>query len=823
MATAKVYIEMKYWLRLIWAVAVLALFVYLGNRTWQIDGKPVPAIGPFFSPFTGFWQQAEPVVAPLAVVQSLPQLKDSAWVVFDERRVPHIFANNLEDALYLQGYITARDRLWQMDMSMRDAAGRLSEVLGPRTLARDKLQRRRGLHRAAARAVESWKRAPELYALIEAYVRGVNDWITSLRPRDWPLEFKLLGYAPELWSVEKSALFVQSMALTLNYGADDVRASNMRAVWGDSLFQWLYPEWNPKQKPVIPSGTPWPFAPVDTSWQAPQAIGQVFPWRDEPGTPPFVGSNNWAVAPQKTANGYPILCNDPHLRLTLPAIWYELQIHTPQMNVYGASLPALPGVISGFNEHIAWGITNVGQDVRDWYRIHWADSAKTSYFLDGQLKPVAWVVEAIAVKGQGVVYDTVRHTHWGPVVYEDANGRYADLAMYWLSNLPVQPTQLLSFLGLNQGRSLADYRKALAHYDYPAQNFAFAARSGDIAMTVNGKFPLRAPQQGRFVQEGHRSANGWRGFVPRAHLPSVVNPSRGFVASANQHSTDTTYPYYHHGNFDDYRGRYVVRRLSQMDSITVADMMALQTDNYSIFGEEVKWLMLRLIDAETCTPAQRPWLDTVANWNHRFEAHLRAPILVTEWWDRFYHLTWDEVAQYQDQMDVLWPETWRTIALAEQSPTHSFFDRISTSEQETAFDLATIAFQQMLDEIQNQLEEAQTDWAAWKDTEINHLGQISAFGRHHLQVGGFRHALNAMQTHHGPSWRMVVELADTVQAWGIYPGGASGNPGSKWYDHMVDDWVAGKYYRLRFWKRPDEDPSHVTTTWLFLPKGKAMD
>ncbi len=810
---------MRY-LRLSGAIAVLSLVIWLGNRSWWAGTRVLPPFGPFLSPFTGFWQQAEPVAVPPLQFVPLPRLTDSAVVVFDERRVPHIFAANLSDALFLQGYVTARDRLWQMDISARSAAGRLAEVLGPSLLERDKLQRRRGLLQAARQVVETWKRAPELYALIEAYSDGVNAWIDQLRPRHWPLEFKLLDYAPEKWSPLHTALFLQSMALTLNFGADDMRATNMRAVWGDSLFHWLYPEWNPKQAPVVPKGTPWPFQPVDTSFVPPAALGQVLPWREPQEAPPFVGSNNWAVAPEKTRNGHPILCNDPHLRLTLPAIWYEIQLHTPDMNVYGVSLPGLPGVISGFNEHIAWGLTNVGQDVRDWYRIHWTDSTRMAYWLDGEAVPVRLVVETFSVRGRAEpATDTVRYTHWGPVVYEDPAGEYADLAMHWLSNLPPQPTQVLSFLGLNRGKSLDDYREALRHYDYPAQNFAFAAKSGDIAITVNGKFPLRAPQQGRFVQEGDRTANGWRGFIPRNHLPASVNPARGFVASANQHSTDPTYPYYYHGRFDDYRGRYVVRRLSQMDSITVEDMMALQTDNYSIFGEEVKALMLRLLAPDKLPPRLRPWLDTVAAWDHRFEAYLRAPVLVTEWWRRFYRLVWDEVAQYEEEMEVLWPETWRTLALAEQAPRHAFFDRLATpQERETAFDLALLAFREMGEALEAQWRDGETRWATWKDTRIDHLGDIPAFGRRHLDVGGFRHALNAVQRTHGPSWRMVVELGDTVRAWGVFPGGPSGNPGSPFYDLMVDDWAAGKYYRLWFMQRPEEQ-GKVLSRWYFLPKG----
>ena len=381
-------------------LTVLFIFTLSLNNPY---GSSLPPIGPFFNPFSGIWQNA--ATGSIETMNlKLAGLQEEVKVLFDERQVPHIFANKHEDLFYAQGYVTAKLRLWQMDMSARSAGGRLSEVLGERTLENDRRQRRRGMLWAAERAWEAWEGAPEEKRWVESYSKGVNDYISSLSPSDYPYEYKLLDFAPEPWTPVKSSLFFKNMAQMLSSRNQDLGATNARAFLGEELFDFLYPEHNPKQSPIIPEGTPWDFTPIalksDTNSGREMQSNVLYPHEGLPQPPAFLGSNNWAVSGKKTADGYPILANDPHLALSLPSIWFEVQLHTPDFNAYGVSLPGLPGLAIGFNEHYAWGETNVGHDVLDWYRITWSDEEKTRYLLDGSSREVEVRTEKIEVRGR---------------------------------------------------------------------------------------------------------------------------------------------------------------------------------------------------------------------------------------------------------------------------------------------------------------------------------------------------------------------------------------------------------------------------------------
>ncbi|GIV31364.1 MAG: beta-lactam antibiotic acylase [Saprospiraceae bacterium] len=777
----------------------------------------LPALGHFFSPFEGFWQNAEGALPNWPEHLSVAGRKGSARIVFDERLVPHIFADNLADACFAQGYATAMNRLWQMDMIARLAAGRLSEVLGERTLEMDKRQRRFGMVYGARKTLESWQQSPQMMEIIQAYVDGVNTWIKALDPADYPIEFKLLGYQPEPWTPLKMALIKKYMDQTLCFGEDDVEATNALETFGRELFDKLYPLYNPRQSPVIPAGTPWPFKAVEpkSSQSTQQAAGSIgleeMPARQK--SELLEGSNNWAVSGSKTASGHPILCNDPHLRLTLPSIWFELQIATPDLNAYGVTVPGLPGILIGFNEYIAWGETNVGQDANDWYRIKWTDDTHTTYLLDGQPKQAEVIVEKIQVRGRSEpILDTVKWTVWGPVVFDKPDHPNAGMAMHWIGHLPPNPDEFATFLNLMKARNYDDYYKALSYYSYPAQNFVFASVDGDIAITVNGQYPVKTFEQGRFVQDGSTSAAAWNQWIPYDHRARIRNPERGFVASANQHSTAPDYPYYYHSvHFDDYRGRYINQRLASMQQITPQDLMGLQCDNHSLLAIEATPALLRHVDTTRISPDSRHWLEKMRTWQGNFDADLVEPILFTEWWRHCYEETFDEVlSRSTAERPLLMPENWLLVQLLDSLPDDPLFDIESTPEKESATQVVTRAWEQTWQALADTLAQGQIDWAKWKNTSIMHLAQLPAFSAMSLHVGGYKEAPNAISDSHGPSWRMVVSLEPgNVKAWGVFPGGQSGNPGSKFYRTGLDKWINCEYEELWFMKTPEDRSKKV--------------
>jgi penicillin amidase len=784
------------------SLAITISLVLILNTHGAFGKTTLPALGKWLDPFSGFWNNTRPEATMTWEDLHLHGLSEDVSVLYDDRLVPHIFANSLEDALFVQGYLEARHRLWQMDLMSRAAAGRLAEAFGPDLVEYDKEQRRKGLAWAAEKAVTGWLTAgDEQFHTFVNYIDGINAYIDQLEERDYPVEFKLLGYQPERWSVLHSALIAKRMAQTLNSRETDLETTNTLQEIGPELFDFLFPEYNPQQAPVIPDEA---LNEIFAESSAPNPVGPALGGyqRPEPLAPAHLGSNNWAVAGSKTASGYPILCNDPHLQLTLPAIWFEVQMCTPDFNAYGVSVPGFPGIMIGFNEHIAWGETNVSQDVLDWYQMDWTNDQHTRYRFDGEEKEVEYRVEEIAVKGGQTIIDSVRYTHLGPVTYDD--GVRTELVMRWLAHDQPALFEPWTFIGLCMAKDYEDYVAALAEYESPAQNFVFASQEGDIALWVNGKFPVKESRQGTTVSIADGSEDLWQGYIPRDQIPHVRNPESGFVSSANQHSTSPAYPFYYNGSFDDYRGRLLNRVLTQMDDITPEDMMALQTSNFSIMAEEALPQLLQHLDSTGLDAVQRGLVQLLEDWDYHFDNDSRAAILFSEWWKAFYRRAWDEFYTLSDQQSIRFPETWRTIELMSSHPELAQWDDQRTSAQESLGDLVLLAFRDMYEVLEPHLEDNTYDWGAYHQMNVLHLTRQKALSRPGLEPGGHSQALNATKGTSGPSWRMVVALGPEVKAYGVYPGGQSGAPGSMYYDQMIDTWERGGYYELYFLQNPEE-------------------
>jgi penicillin G amidase len=804
--------------------------VHLLNTSFQLKGNNLPPIGKFLNPFSGFWRNAESAT-PIPNVSSelkIPGLKDAVEVVFDKNMVPHIFAKNNEDAMLAQGYVVAQHRLWQMDIITRRAAGRLSEVMGAKTIESDRNMRRRGMMLAAQTDVEAWSKHPENFKLVEAYTKGVNAYIDQLQEKDYPIEFKLLNYKPEPWSVLKTALVTESMADNLCSQEDDAEATFALEKLGKKTFDNLFPEVNPKMIPVISDEGKWKNIKPNFSKTELKALNvpslnhsksektsqneQKIPQHKRD----LNGSNNWTLAAKRTANKFPLLANDPHLTLSLPSIWYQVHINTPTLNVQGVIFPGVPGVVIGFNENVAWGVTNASHDVLDWYKINWTDKTRMSYIMDGVTKPVKIHVESIEIKGQPTLLDTVRYTEWGPVTYDyQPENPLRDCAMRWVAHEGEEQNQIGFFAIMDAAKNYEDYRNSLKGFDNPAQNFIFASKSGDIALSVYGRFPLRAPQQGRFVSDGSKSSEAWHGYIPVEDLPLQKNPNSGYLSSANQRSAPTNYPYYFLGDFEDFRNRRINQRLEKMQNATIDTMISMQLDNYSQLAADALPKMLKLLDTTSLNPAAIAARATLQKWDYRYEKENDAPTLFDLWFDVTYSMTWDEMAAFEkDQQPILYPEYWRFISLLEKDAKNTFFDITSTPEKETAKEIVTKAFNKMLEESAKKTLTGGLSWAKHKGFAVNHIGFIKPFGRTDIEIGGAKSAVNSIGKTHGPSWRMIVELGDTTKALGIFPGGQSGNPGSPFYDNMLKDWADGKYYDMVLYKSAAEVPTPLQKVTL---------
>lgn len=762
----------------------------------------IPPIGKFLSPFHGFWQNAENEIIAIPTTITSDGLEASVQVYYDELLIPHIFAENDPDLFYAQGYVTAYHRLWQMEFQLLAADGRLSEILGKRALTYDRSQRRKGLGYGARNGMEVFKsQEPELYQLIEAYSNGVNDYINSLDIKSLPIEYKLLNYEPEPWTPYKCFLFLSNMHNALSGGDQDLENTNALKSWGREIFETLYPEKHPSIDPVIPRGTSIEYAPKDIP--LPDSIyvsAFTGPFMEQPN--PDNGSNSFVVGSSKTSSGNVILTNELDLNLTLPSIWYLVHLNSPSMNVMGASFPGVPMVINGFNDSIAWGETNARADVVDWYAIEFKDETRNEYKYNNNWVPTRKEVEVFEINNDETFYDTIVYTHHGPVVYdrnfESRSDQEINLALKWIAHTPYKDYK--AFYLCNQAANYEDFKTAFSNFSGPAQNISFASASGDIAIYVSGQYPIKWQQQGKFLMDGSNASHEWKEFIPFEHNPQVLNPTQGYVASANQHPVDSLYPYYiydHH--YDYYRGRRINDRLRVMNDIEVEDLMKLQYDNFNYLAFESLPMMLDSLDSASLSQTELAYYNQLKNWDYFSEADREAPSIFKTWWDNLRSQLWEEI----DSSDVKLarPHWYSTYYILRNNPEFEMIDNQFTDQVESTGDLFRWSFKKTVLELEDYLSEEGNEltWYAFKNTRIRHLLRLDPFSKNKVNVGGYRSIVNAASEFNGPSWRMIVELdSDGVSAWGVYPGSQSGNPGNSTYAHMVDDWASGDYKELLF-------------------------
>jgi penicillin amidase len=799
-------------------ILVAGIFYALNTKIGDI-----PPLGKFLSPSQGFWQnevtESNSPAESIAIDGFIAEVK----VHYDETLIPHVFAQNDDDLYRAQGYITAKHRLWQMEFQTHASMGRVSEIVGAKGIEYDRGQRRKGMEFGAENAMAEMQKYPEQQKLLMAYRDGINSYIESLDASSLPIEYKLLDYTPEPWTIKKTALLLMYMTDMLAGGDADLENTNFIKLFGRETFDLLYPDFYEDQDPIIPQERDW----SDFDVQPVEKPEGDFPsdfiskTMDKPNQ--FNGSNNWAIAPSKSASGKPILANDPHLQLNLPSIWYVMQLATPEKNTFGATLPGAMGIIIGFNNDIAWGVTNATRDVKDWYKIEFKDESRTTYKYDNEWRAASPRIETIKVRGEADMIDTVIYTHYGPVSYDHSfmgNNQKVGYAMKWAGHLSNNNQQ--TFLELNKAKNYDDYAAALKYYTAPAQNFIFASREGDIALWVQGSFANKWPEQGKFLMDGADSKYEWQSFIPQEQNAHVKNPDRGFVSSANQHPTDQSYPYYvYDDGYEVYRNRVINNFFRSKEKFSIQDFKDLHNNNYNLKAAELIPTMLTEMERSALSANEMKMLDIIGQWDFNNDIDAEGATIWERWWGNLYRITWDELNI--ENIAIHRPDAYQTIWMLKNRPDHAFMDYQETTEIETAKDLFLMTFKEAVAGLTEWQEFSGKSlaWEGYKATYVGHLLQaLPAFSRFNLPIGGNGSIVNATSQNHGPSWRMIVELGDEPNALGVYPGGQSGNPGSKFYDNMVDTWAAGEYIKLLFMKNANQTSDRIIFSQNLTPSQK---
>ncbi len=726
---------MKILRALVMTILSVIMIVKLGS-SFLIGEIRVPPLGRFLDPFHGYLQNATDKLISKNDISS-EKLSQPVDVYFDSLQIPHIYAENNADLIFALGYVVAEQRLWQMDFQSKAAEGRVSEIVGKKAIPFDQKIRRMAMKRGAEKTLNLAMNDTEVANIMNAFSDGVNEYVRNLTYKNYPIEYKLLDYKPEEWSPIRSAYILEYMVNSLIEYDYDLEKTNLFKILGKENYRKLFPFYEDGIDPVIPSRTVWDFTPInipqpDTSYLDNLKIRPSKAPNDDSNDN---GSNNWAISGSKTKNGYPILANDPHLNLRLPSLWILAHLHTPQNDVMGFTFTGAPAITIGFNKNIAWGFTNAPADQRDWFEIKFTDSSKTEYYYEGKKLKTEQVLERINVRDNETFIDTVKYTIHGPIVYDKKfKGDRENLAFRWLGNEPSATFKAL--LEINKATDYTSFNDALKYWDSPSQNAAFASIEGDIALRIAGKLPLKWKGQGEFILDGSKSSHNWKEMIPKNQNPVIVNPERGFISSANQHSVAPDYPFflYASNNLEHFRNRRINRMLNSMNNITVDDVKKLQNDNYSIKAEENLPLLLTFLkngDADI--------ISMLKKWDYVYDAQSKEAVFFEIWWNTFYHYLWDE---FKDKnISLIKPDHFTTSNLLKNNQIDSvLIDNKNTKKIETIADLVTSAF----NATKKQTTENPQVWFQYNELRLLHMTQqIEPFGTEVLEVGGARHTINA--------------------------------------------------------------------------------
>ena len=763
-------------------------------------------------------------------------LKSPVEVLRDAYGVPHIFAATQGDAAYALGYVHAQDRLWQMDMNRRIGSGRLAEILGPAALDTDRFLRTIGVRRSA---LENLARLdPDTRALLEAYAAGVNAFLAS--DPVLPVEFLLTGARPEPWSPVDSIVWVKMMAWDLggNWRNELLRMRLARTLSLARIQEFL---------PPYPGDAPLPIADLKELYGGLDKEALRLAERDmdrvlalaPPELPEGAGSNNWVVAGSRSASGKPLLANDPHLSLTAPAVWYFAHIHTPGLNVIGATLPGVPVVTLGRNDRIAWGYTNTGPDVQDLY-LEKLDPAG-GYITPNGPTPFRFVSETIKVKGAEDVKLEVRVTRHGPVI-SDVSKSALDLAprgyavsFAWTA-LADDDLTIQSSIELGRSGSWPEFLAAARKFNAPQQNILYADVEGNIGYVAAGRIPVRKAGNnlmGLAPAPGWDARYDWAGFIPFEDLPQSYNPASGRLWTANDKIVAPGYePFITSEWQPPYRSDRIGALIEATPRHDIASFARMHSDVLSLaMREAMPYLLATIPRSENSRRA----LALLEQWNGEMRRDLPEPLILAGWWR--------ELARriYADELGEAFQPNWTPRAqfvinvLSDRDGQSRWCDDVRTKAAETCADLLAESLEASLADLAKRYggDMRARRWGEAHKARHEHrpLGRQPLLGRIFditVPSAGDAYTVNVGQHYlydeaepfanrHAPSLRAIYDLSDPEKSLFIHSGGQSGNRFSAHYNAFTEAWTNGEYIPMITDRARIESGKHQTLRLIPRP------
>ncbi len=755
----------------------------------------------------------------------IQNLKEKVTVYRDSFGIPHVIAQNEDDLYKVTGYISAQDRMWQMDLLRRITQGRLSEIFGKDMIENDLILRSLRMPEKSNKIIK--KLNPKMLKALENFAEGVNQYIEE---DNLPFEFKVLGYKPGKWLPEHSVNLIGYMAwdLEMGWGIESILFRVRNAV-GEEKFKDFLPDMNLQKTYIFPDiGKNSELA--DSSLSASlKKIERLAP-------PVFKGSNNWAVSGKKSTSGKPIFSNDMHLGLMIPGVWSQIHQQIPgKLDVTGVMLPGQPFVIAGHNQNIAWGMTNVMLDGADFYIESLNPDNPNQYKHKGEWKDMTLKKEKIAVSGADEpIEKIIKFTHRGPIISAFKNIKDKTVSMHWIGN--EMSSEIRGVYLLNRAKNWEDFRDACSNFISVSQNIAYADKKGNIGLQCCAGIPKRkAP--GYLFYPGDTDAYDWDSFVPFDSLPYSYNPERGYVFSANNRTVGDDYPYYISEWFDlPNRAKRIEQMLTEKEKLSLEDFKRMQNDQHSVLADEIKPILLKYLKKmPDLSSEEKEGIMLLENWDNTYSKEKTAPLLFEE---LIIVLTWNIV---QDELNETLFEEFKKRDLLSIYLINNILkkggsvlcDDVKTKDKkETLKDMVQQSFKEVFSYFKNRTGKAllKTQWGEFHKLNLQHpLGKNALLNfvfnlSRTPAVGGSYHTVSPYSydffdpylADHGASHRHIYNLDDFDNSFSIIPTGVSGIPSSKHFCDQTEMYVNGAYHPD--YTSMDKIKKHAVYKAVFLPK-----
>ncbi|HPO40815.1 MAG TPA: penicillin acylase family protein [Bacteroidales bacterium] len=737
--------------------------------------------------------------------KSLSALTAEVKVIRDERGVSHIYASNEHDLYFMTGYITAQERLWQMDMVRHATQGRLSELFKRDMFETDIFLRALGMQEKSRMVLE--KEDPEILATLQAYADGVNAWITGCGKK-LPPEFRILGYEPEPWTMVDITNIIGFIGWDLASSnlSNEISNYKLGMKLGAEKAAELIADWNLVDEVVFPDFK-LDDKLTDKALKAVSSMEKL----EELGIVTLSGSNNWAVSGSRSETGKPILSNDMHLGFNVPGFWLQVhQVIPGKLNVTGVLFPGEPFIIAGHNDRIAWGMTNLGVDDIDLF-VETVDSTGNNYLYNGEWLPFRDVEHTLKMTDDSSQTRVLRYTHHGPVISGMQNIDDVVLSMCW-SGYDYSDEIKAVYL-LNRAGNWDEFRTALSHFKSISQNFAYADVDGNIGLNTGGGVPVRKGT-GLLPRRGDTDEYEWKGYVPFELLPSSFNPEEGFISSANQRTVDSSYPFFISGEFSmPYRIMRIREMAGEKQVLGIEDFKRMITDNHSAYAKMLTPVILKGAEALSDPgETERKAIEELRVWNYAMDASLVAPTL-------FEFIRMEMAYQLLgDELDELYgaalgrQHDFYLYRLMKEGP-DGWVDNVNTPEEESLETIIARSISAALDTLTARYGEygEQWQWGRIHTITLEHpmggvkiLDRVLKLNSDTYGVGGSYHTVEPyafrdnFKAHHGASERHIFNTADWDKSLTVIPTGTSGIPGSPFYLSQTETYINNGFYSEPF-------------------------